>query len=74
MQPEALIQTAVEAPIVLFHISVVWCILWRMMKKTGALRSDFYKLYVAKSCCDIVVYMSVGSSGFHNVPHIRMFL
>lgn len=50
-----------EAPFVLFHISVLACVLREIRRKNLAFNTGFYWIYVYQSCQDLLAYTTVGT-------------
>lgn len=55
----AYLQSAIELPLLLFHVSVTMCILRQISKKNSAFANGFYALYVTQSVADITALVLV---------------
>ncbi|KAH7696032.1 hypothetical protein AAVH_36900 [Aphelenchoides avenae] len=74
IEPEAFatyIRIVGEAPFLLFHISVLACVIRENRRRNMAFTTGFYWIYIYQSCQDLLAYATLNV--FYRVPRIGVY-
>lgn len=59
LRKQEIVRLCIEQPFALFHASVTFCILRKILCRDKGFNAGFFKLYVLQTVVDLVVYYSV---------------